>query len=50
MPDQKDRAKAIFEVEDKVPVGSVDKTRAGTPDRSEQYPIPAPRPVPWEEA
>ncbi|MDT3416886.1 MULTISPECIES: hypothetical protein [Brevibacillus] len=50
MPDQKERAMAIFEVEDKIPVGSIDKTRAEMPDRSEQYPIPAPRPVPWEEA
>jgi hypothetical protein len=50
MPEQKDRAEVVYEVEDTLPVGSVDKARAGRGTQDEQYPIPGARPVPWEEA
>ncbi len=49
MPEQKDRADVIYEVEDKLPVGSIEKARAGAGNQDEQYAIPAARPVPWQD-
>ncbi len=44
-----DRSDAIYEVEDTVPVGSVDKARMEQ-NQTEQYPIPSARPIPWKES
>jgi hypothetical protein len=51
MSKEADRAEIIYQVETKVPSGSIDKRRMGTDEeQEEQYPIPAPRPVPWQDA
>jgi len=50
MPEQNGRTEQVFDVENKLPVGSVEKARAGRGTQDEQYPIPGARPVPWEEA
>lgn len=50
MSKEEDKADLIYEVESKVPSGSIDKRRMGTDnEQDEQYPIPAPRPVPWQD-
>lgn len=49
MSTETDRSDAIYQVEKKVPAGSPDKERLGGEEQDEQYPIPAPKPVPWQE-
>jgi hypothetical protein len=49
MPDRANREQMIYAVEDKVPVGSIDKAKAGSEEQEEQYPIPWARPVPWQD-
>ena len=47
-PEQKTREEMIFSVESKVPVGSVDKSRVGSDEDREKYPIPQANPNPFE--
>lgn len=46
---QPDREQAIYQVEDQLPVGSIDKIRSGAGGQDEQYPVPPARPLPWQE-
>ncbi|MFM1652101.1 hypothetical protein ACI7RC_08360 [Brevibacillus sp. B_LB10_24] len=43
------REEAVYAREDTLPVGSTDKSRAHAGEPDEQYPIPAARPIPWQE-
>ncbi|MGC5328864.1 hypothetical protein [Brevibacillus sp. SYSU BS000544] len=45
----KTREEMIYSVENKVPVGSVDKSRAPRRDYDESYPIPPARPDPFRD-
>lgn len=47
MPEHKTQSEAS--IEDTLPVGSIDKSRAESEDPDEQYPIPSANPDPFRE-